>query len=142
MNLTGAHIFPLAAASGVALGVIVFAALRSFVQERRALHVLYALTVAVAMTLWVGVALVAMVGGAGSLGPVQYAMQDPGGLAVFRARGSVTGVGYLSVPASLLPLAALFRSQSSGERATGGASVLALWVAVTVVCVPPFMPTV
>jgi hypothetical protein len=142
MSLPGSLIFPIAALSGCTLGVIVFCALRSFVRERRALHVLYSITAAVATTLWVGVVLVSVVGGAGSQGPVQYTIQDPEGLEVFRARGSVTGVGFLSVPASLVPIGALFRRQTPGERMTGLAMVLLLWLGIPVVCYPPFMPTV
>lgn len=142
MYLPGSLIFPIAALSGGALGIGVFCALRSTILERRALHLLDSVTAAVAATLWFGVALVALVGGAGSQGPVQYAMQEPVGEAVFSARFYVTLVGFLSVPESLVPIGALFVRQSAGERATGLASVLARWIGIPIVWMPPFAPTV
>jgi len=142
MSIPGSLIFPIAVVSGCALGTSVYCAFRSTAPERRVHLRLYAMTAAVAATIWIGMALVSVVGGAGSQGPVQYAMQDPVGVAAFRARGYVTLVGYLSVPASLVPIGALFVLQAAGERATGLATVVALWIGVTIVCMPPFMPTV
>lgn len=135
-------ILPIAALSGCAVGVVVYRTLRLHVRERRTLRLVYSFTAAIAATLWVGVALVSFVGGAGSQGPVQYAMQEPGGESVFRVRGSFTLIGFLSVPASLIPIGALFTRQSKPERVAGVASIFALWLAIPTVCMPPFMPTV
>ena len=140
MPLPGSLIFPIAALSGCALGVSVCCALRRTVKERRALHLIYAITSAVAATLWVGVVLVYVVGGAGSQGTVQYAMQEPGGVAVNHARGYLTMVGFLSAPASLVPIGAMLRRQSTGHRTTGLVTVVALWIGIARVCTPPFIP--
>lgn len=142
MSLHPSLMLPIAALSGCAVGVVVYRTLRLRARERRALRLVYSFTATVAATLWVGVALVAFVGGAGSQGPVQYAMQEPSGESVFRVRGDFTLVGFLSVPASLIPIGALFARQSTGERVAGVVSILALWLAITTVCTPPFMPTV
>jgi uncharacterized membrane protein YhaH (DUF805 family) len=142
MHLPESLIFPISALTGGALGVCLFRALERVTAEHRTLHLLYALTAGVAVTLWIGFAVVMFVGGGGSRGPLQYAMQDPGALAVFHVRGYLTFVALPAIPASLVPTLALLRRQSADERLIGFVAILALWLWVGTAWETQFYPTV